>query len=196
MASKFETHPGTQKCNRLQTVCINLHLMGFGWTPLFNQKVQFFPSFYSWCDAFNPNTYLRTNQSKPTCMQTGWRLWVTQKTILNPQYMNHGHQGEGDPEGRVQWYSLPNPELMVILDPSLTPTLSCCCSRLGEKSPRQQLPYFIYGVQSSGWCTLMMQGLHHRTFICHLGLRAWETSGGNWAHTHKLQAGEGHTTKF
>ena len=24
-----------------------------------------------------PNAYLRTNQSKPTCMKTGWRLQVT-----------------------------------------------------------------------------------------------------------------------
>ena len=135
MASKFGAHPGTPKCNRLWAVCINPHLMGFRSTPFFNWKGQFFHSFYSWCGAFNPNVHSRINQSKPTCVWTGWRLWVTQKTILNPQYMHHGCQGEGDPKGRVQWYLLPNLELMVLLDSSPTLTLSSCCSSSGRRAP-------------------------------------------------------------
>ena len=86
------------KCNRLWAICISPHLMGFGWTPLFDSKGQFFPSLYSWCSAFDPNAHSRINQSKPTCIQTGWRLQVTQKMILNTQCINHICQDEGDPK--------------------------------------------------------------------------------------------------
>ena len=97
-------------CNRLRAVCVSPRLTGFGWTPL-----------YSWCGAFGPNAYSRINQPKPTCIWTGWRLRVTQKTILNTQCINHSHQGERDPKRRVPWCSLPNPELRLLLDPSLIP---------------------------------------------------------------------------
>ena len=93
--------------------------MGFRWTLLFDWKGQFFPLLYSWCGAFSPNMHSRINKPKPTCIQTGWRLWVTQKTILNTQCINHSHQGEGDPKRRVQWCLLPNLESMLLLDPSL-----------------------------------------------------------------------------
>ena len=134
MASKFRAHHGAPKCNRLWAVCISLHLMGFGWTPLFNQRGQFFPPLYSWCSAFSPNMHSRINQPKPTCIWTGWRLWVTQKTILNTQCINHSCQGEGDPKRRVQWYSLPNPELMLLLDPSLNPD-PCLTAVLEKGAP-------------------------------------------------------------
>ena len=169
---------GHQNCNRLQTVCVNPCLTGFGWTLFFNWKGQFFPSFYSWCGTFDPNVYLRTNQSKPTCMWTGWRLQVTQKTILNQQYMNHGHQGEGDPKERVQWYSLPNLELMVLLDPSLTPALSCCCSSSGRRAPDDNYLalYIVHEAQDDihWWCKDCIIKHHTSSQTLSAGDKWWE----------------------
>ena len=121
MASKFGAHPGAPNCNRLWVVCDSTHLMGFRWTLLFEQRGQFFLPLYSWCGAFGPNAYSRINQPKPTCIWTGWRLWVTQKTILNTQCINHSCQGEGDPKRRVPWCLLLKPELRLLLDPSPIP---------------------------------------------------------------------------
>ena len=59
---------------------------------------------------------------------------MTQKTILNTQCINHSHQGEGDPKRRVQQYLLPNPELMLLLDPSLIPD-PCLTAVLEKGAP-------------------------------------------------------------
>ena len=180
MASKFGAHtPGAPKCNRLQAVCINPCLTGFGWTPFFNWKVQFFPLFYSWCSAFDPNTHLRINQSKPTCVHTGWRLWVTEKTILSPQFMNYGHQGEGNPKGRVWQYSLPNPELMVLLDPSPIP--NPCLTAVpssGKKEPQMIITLLYIWHTKLGMMYTDDTRVASLNIICHHELRVWETSGG------------------
>ena len=150
--------------------------MGFRWTPLFDWKGQFFPPLYSWCSVFSPNVHSRINQSKPTCIQTGWRLQVTQKTILNTQCINHSCQGEGDPKRRVQWYSLPNPELMLLLDPSLIPD-PCLTAVLEKGAPDNT--YGAFYTMCEAW-----DDIHwwHKDCIikCHMSpwtSSAWETSG-------------------
>ena len=70
---------GVPKCNRLWAVCVSPWVMGFGWTPFFDQKGQFFPPLYSWCGAFNPNMHIITDKLKTACVWTGWGLRETQK---------------------------------------------------------------------------------------------------------------------
>ena len=134
-ASKFGAHPGMPKCNMLWAICTSPHAMGLGWTPLFDQKGQFFPSLYSWCSAFGPNVHTLTNKLKPACIWTGWGLWETQEIILNTWCINHSCQGEGDPKRRVQWCSLPEPRVDVTPRSKSDPRpLSHCVS--GKRSPR------------------------------------------------------------
>ena len=81
-----------------------------------------------------PNMHSRINQPKPTCIWTGWRLQVIQKTILNTQCINHSCRGERDPREECNDAHSPNLELMLLLDPSLIPdTLSPLCFR--KKGP-------------------------------------------------------------
>ena len=63
-------------------------------------------------------------------------------------------------------------------DPRL---LSCCC--FGKRIPRQYLQGLLYHVWSLGWCTLMMQGLHHRTSYITMNLKRGRLVVGNWAHS-------------
>ena len=135
VASKFGAHPGMPKCNRLWAICISLWAMGFGWTPLFNWKGQFFPSFYSWCGTFGPNMHTITNKLKPACIQTGWGLWETQEVILNTWCTNHSHQGEGDPKRRVPQCSLPELRVDVTPRSKSDPRPLCHCVS-GKRSPR------------------------------------------------------------
>ena len=78
-----------------------------------------------------PNAHSRINQPKPTCIQIGWRLRVTQKTILNTQCISHSCQGEGDPREECNDAHSPNPELILLLDPS--PILDPCLAVFQEK---------------------------------------------------------------
>ena len=123
-------------CNRSWAVCISPCAMGFGWTPLFNQKGQFFPLPYSWCSAFGPNAHTITNKLKPACIQTGWGLQETQGVILNTWCTNHSCQDEGDPKRRVPWCSLPKLRVDVTPRSKSDPRpLPHCVS--GKRSPRQ-----------------------------------------------------------
>ena len=132
---KYFAYCGPGICNRSWAVCISLQAMGFGWTPLFDWKGQFFPSFYSWCGAFGPNMHMITNKLKPACVQTGWGLWETQEVILNTQCTNHSHQGEGDPKRRVPQCSLPKLRVDVTPRSKSNPGPLCCCVS-GKRSPR------------------------------------------------------------
>ena len=137
----------------------------------------------------------RINQPKPTCIWTGWRLQVTQKTILNTQHNNHSHQGEGDPKRRVQQYSLPNPELMLLLDPSLIPD-PCLTAVLEKKEPQMIFTWpFIQCVKLRMMYTDDAR-IASSNIIHHHEPQAWETSGGKTGHTHKPQVHKGHTMKF
>ena len=127
---------GRCMCNKSQAVCVSLWATGFGWTPLFDQRGQFFPLFYSWCGAFGPNTHTITNKLKSACVQTGWGLRETQEVILNTRYTNHSHQGEGDPKRRVLQCSLPELRVDVTPRSKSDPRPLCHCVS-GKRSPRQ-----------------------------------------------------------
>ena len=174
LLSSVKTSP-----NSLITMCVEL--LGSLLTIRY-WKGQFFPLLYSWCSAFGPNAYSRINQPKPTCIWTGWRLQVTQKTILNTQCINHSCQGEGDPKRRVQWYSLLNPELMLLLDPSPIPD-PCLTAVLEKEAPDDICGAPLYCAWSSGWCTLMMQESHHQMSYITMNLQCGRLVAGNWAHS-------------
>ena len=97
-------------CRPSASTCASRDL---GWTLLFNWKGQFFPSLYSWCGAFDPNMHSRINQSKPTCIWTGLRLQVTQKTTLNTQCINHSHWAWGRSQGKSVMILTPKPRVDV-----------------------------------------------------------------------------------
>ena len=98
------------------------------------KRGHFFPSLYSWCGAFSPNAHSRINKLKPTCIQTGWRLQETQKTILNTRCINHSHQVREIQRKECNGARSPNPDLMLLLDPSLIP--DPCLAVFQEKEPQ------------------------------------------------------------
>ena len=181
-------------CNRSRAVCISPRATRFGWTLLFDRKGQFFPSFYSWCGAFDPNVHTITNKLKPACVRTGWGLQETQKVILNTHCTNHSSQGEGDPKRRV-------PELRVDVTPliqvqSQTPVPLC----LRKKEPQMIVAYtFIWCVKPVMTYTddarTVSSNIEH-----HHSPWAWEQLAGNewWEarYARRPQAYEGHPTKW
>ena len=181
VASKFWAHPGMPKCNRLRAICISPHAMGFGWTLLFDWKGWFFPLLYSWCSAFSPNMDSQTNKLKPACIQTGWRLWETQKIILNTRCINHSHQGEGDPKRRVQRCSLPKPWVDVTprSKSDLRPLSHCVSGKRSRKEPQTIIAYpFILHVKL-GMTYIDDARIASSNITHHHDLWAWEQVVGN-----------------
>ena len=99
---------------------------------------------------------------------------------------------------RVQRYSLPNPELMILWDPSLTPNPKPCLTAVqvqGRRAPDDK--YFaLYMARKAWddihqWCKGCIIECYTSSRTSSTGDKWWETG-----HTHKLQASEGHTTNF
>ena len=141
MASKFGAHPGTPKCNGLQTVCVSPQSMGFGRTPFFHWKGQFFPSLYSWCGAFDPNVHIITYKLKAACIWDRLRFTRNTKIVLNTGCSKYSIQGEGEPRRRVPRCSLPKLRDDDPLNPSLTPDPLLLCVR-GKSAPDDSYPHF------------------------------------------------------
>ena len=173
--------------------------MGFRWTPLFNQKGQFFPPFYSWCSAFNPSAHTITNKLKPACVWTGWGLRETQKVILNTSCSNHSSQGEGDPKRRVPQCSLP--ELRVDVTPwsKSDPGPLCHCMSGEKRAPDDSCICFYTACEARDdihwWCGDSIIEWWTSSWPPSMGTigKKWVVGAG---HAHRLQAYEGHPTKW
>ena len=173
-------------CNRLRAVSVSPRATGFGWTPLFDRKGQFFPSLYSWCGAFGPNVHTWTNKLKPACIWTGWGLQETQKTILDTQCINHSHQGEGDPKRRVQWCLLPEPGVDVTPRSKSDP--DPCLTVFQEKGAPDDscLPFYTACKAHNDihwWCKDHVIEHHMSSQTSSVGTNGGKQVAGSWAHS-------------